>query len=95
MISRRRLREFWEKHPDASVPLQAWFHDVERATWTGPADIKAVFRNASFLANNRVVLDIKGNRYRLIVVLVYRHGVVTIRFVDTQSEYDQIDATTI
>jgi mRNA interferase HigB len=95
IISRRILREFWEIHPDASVPLQTWFHDVERATRTGPADIKAVFRNASFLANNRVVFNIKGNRYRLIVVVVYQHDVVYIRFVGTHREYDQIDAATI
>ncbi len=95
IISRRILREFWEKHPDASISLQTWFHDVERATWNGPADIKAVFRNASFLANNRVVFNIKGNRYRLIVVVVYQHSVVYVRFVGTHSEYDQIDAATI
>jgi mRNA interferase HigB len=95
IISRRILRECWEKHPDATIPLQTWFHDVERATWNSPADIKAVFRNASFLANNRVVFNIKGNRYRLIVVVVYQHRVVYIRFVGTHSEYDQIDAVTI
>ncbi len=95
IISRRILREFWEKHPDACAPLQAWFHDVEQATWTSPADIKAVYRNASFLANNRVVFNIKGNHYRLIVVIVYQHGVVYIRFVGTHNEYNLIDANTI
>jgi len=95
IISRRILREFWEKHPDASVPLQTWFHDVERADWNGPADIKAVYRNASFLANNRVVFNIKGNHYRLVVVVVYQHSVVYIRFVGTHEEYDRIDAATI
>ncbi len=95
VISRRLLREFWEKHPDAAIPLQTWFHDVEHAAWTSPADIKAVFQNASFLANNRVVFNIKGNRYRLIVVIAYRHGVVYIRFVGTHEEYDRINAATI
>lgn len=95
IISRRMLREFWEKHPDACIPLQTWYHDVERANWPGPADIKVVYRNASFLANNRVVFNIKGNRYRLVVLVVYQHGVVYIRFVGTHEEYDQIDATTI
>ncbi len=95
IISRRLLREFWEKHPDAANPLQTWFHDVEHAIWNGPADIKAVFRNASFLANNRVVFNIKGNTYRLIVIVVYQHGVVYIRFVGTHEEYDRIDAATV
>jgi len=95
IISRRILREFWEKHPDAAIPLQTWFHDVGRAIWTGPADIKAVYRNASFLANNRVVFNIKGNHYRLVVLVVYQHGVVYIRFVGTHEEYDRIDAATI
>jgi mRNA interferase HigB len=95
MISRRILREFWEKHPDAAAALQTWFHDVEQASWSGPADIKATYRNASFVANNRVVFNIKGNHYRLVVVVIYQHGVVYIRFVGTHQEYDQIDVTTI
>jgi len=95
IISRRVLREFWEKHPDAAVPLQTWFHDVAHATWSSPAEIKAVYRNASFVANNRVVFNIKGNRYRLVVVVIYSHGVVYIRFVGTHAEYDHIDAATI
>lgn len=89
------LRDFWEIHPDACVPLQTWFHDVEHATWNSPADIKQVYQNASFVATNRVIFNIKGNRYRIIVVVVYQHGLVYIRFVGTHEEYDRIDATTI
>jgi mRNA interferase HigB len=95
VISRRILREFWEKHPDSSIALQTWFRDVERASWTGPADIKAVYHNASFVAHNRVIFNIKVNHYRLVVVVVYQHGVVYIRFVGTHEEYDQIDAATV
>jgi len=95
IISRRILREFWEKHPDTAVPLQTWFHDVEAAIWKSPADIKAIYRNASFVANNRVVFNIKGNHYRLVVIVIYQHGVVYIRFVGTHAEYDRIDAATI
>jgi len=95
IISRRILREFWEKHPDAAIPLQTWFHDLERTIWNNPADIKVVYRNASFVANNRVVFNIKSNHYRLVVVVVYQHGVVTIRFVGTHEEYSRIDVTTI
>ena len=65
IISRKTLREFWEQHPNAKQPLQAWYEDAKRANWKTPADIKNVYRNASFIANNRVVFNIKGNRYRL------------------------------
>jgi mRNA interferase HigB len=95
IISRRILREFWEKHPDSMVTLQTWFHDVERANWKTPADIKAVYPSASFVANNRVVFNIKGNHYRLVVVVVYQHDLVYIRFVGTHEEYDRIDATAV
>jgi mRNA interferase HigB len=95
IISRRILREFWERHPDAAVPLQTWFHDVEHANWGSPTDIKAVYRNASFVVNNRVVFNIKGNHYRLVVVVTFQYSVVYIRFVGTHEEYDHIDVTTI
>jgi mRNA interferase HigB len=95
IISRRTLRSFWEKHPDSQYALETWHHDVSRTDWKTPSDIKAVFHNASFLANNRVVFNIKGNRYRLVVVVVFQHDVVYIRFVGTHAEYDQIDASTI
>jgi len=95
VISRRILREFWEQHADAQQTLQTWHRDVSQASWQSPADIKAVYHNASILANNRVVFNIKGNHYRIVVVVVYKHGIVYIRFVGTHSEYDQIDAETI
>ncbi|NOH04373.1 MAG: type II toxin-antitoxin system HigB family toxin [Chloroflexi bacterium] len=95
IISRKILREFWEKHPDVRQPLQAWFADVKHADWKKPSDIKSVYRNASFLAGNRVVFNIKGSDYRIIVVVQYRHGIVYVRFVGTHKEYDRVDAKTI
>jgi mRNA interferase HigB len=95
VISRRLLREFWEKHADARIPLQTWYHDVERADWKKPTDIKSIYRNASFVADNRVVFNIKGNRYRLVVVVIYKAGIVYIRFVGTHEEYDHIDVESI
>jgi mRNA interferase HigB len=92
IISRRTLRDFWEKHPDSKASLQTWFHDVDRADWKSPADIKAIYVTASFLGDNRVVFNIKGNHYRIIVVVVYQNGLVFIRFVGTHQEYDRIDA---
>lgn len=95
IISRRALRDFWGKHADAEQPLRSWFDDVKRAKWRGPSDIKAVYRNASFVGNNRVVFNIKGNDYRLIVAISYTVGIVYIRFVGSHSQYDRIDAATI
>ena len=95
IISRRTLRDFWVKHPDSESALQTWFHDVERSEWKTPADIKSVYHNASFLAENRVVFNIKGNHYRIIVVIVYQNGLVFIRFVGTHQEYDRIDAAKV
>jgi mRNA interferase HigB len=95
IISRKALREFWEKHPDARQALQAWYVDAKRAIWRTPADIKSVYRNASIVANNRVVFNVKGNHYRLVVAIQYEYGIVYIRFVGTHQEYDRIDAATI
>jgi len=95
VISRKILREFWERHPDARQSLQTWYADIKHEILTSPTDIKSVYQNASFLANNRVVINIKGNRYRIIVVVQYRYGLVYIRFVGTHKEYDRINAEAI
>jgi len=95
IIARRTLKEFWEKHPDAEQPLRAWFANVKQADWKSPADIKRDYRQASFLADNRVVFNIKGNNYRLVAMVSYAYGIVYIRFVGTHAEYDKIDAATV
>lgn len=95
IISRKKLREFWERHPEARASLESWYADIREANWEKPADIKAVYRNASFLAHNRVVFNVKGNNYRLIVVIQYTFRIVYIRFIGTHQEYNVIDASTI
>lgn len=95
IIAISQLRVFWNKHSQAEMPLRAWYADASRADWKNPADIKAAYRNASFLPNNRVVFNIKGNDYRLIVAVHYNRGMMFIRFVGTHAEYDRIDASTI
>ena len=95
IISRKRLREFWEHHPDARQALQAWYADAKQANWQTPADIKNVYRNASIVTNNRVIFNIKGNKYRLVVAVQYQYGIVYIRFVGTHQQYEKIDAATI
>jgi mRNA interferase HigB len=95
IIGQERLVEFWKRHPDARSRLQTWYYDVKSANWSRPADIKAVYRNASILANNRVVFNIKGNHYRLVVLVEYANKRVRIRFVGTHEEYDRINAAEI
>jgi mRNA interferase HigB len=95
IVSLKTLHIFWENHPDAEKPLRAWHAMAKRAQWRTPADIKADYSNASFVGNKRVVFNIKGNRYRLIVIAEYQKGRLFIRFVGTHAEYDRIDAKTI
>jgi len=95
VISRKILRQFWERHPDARQPLQAWYADIKHANWKKPSDIKSVYQTASFISSNRIVFNIKGNQYRIVVVVEYRFGTVFIRFVGTHQEYDRINAEAI
>ena len=92
VIARRTLREFWVRHADAAPPLLAWFREVESEEWQGPADVKARYPGASLLRGSRVVFNIKGNRYRLVVRIDYAFQLAFIRFVGTHAEYDRIDA---
>lgn len=94
-IALKTLREYWEKHPDVRQALQAWYSDVSHAQWKSPADIKNVYRNASILPNSRVVFNIKGNQYRLVVAVNYAAGIVFIRFIGAHQEYDRVDASTV
>lgn len=95
IIALSKLREFWRKHSQAEVPLAAWYAQASRAEWSGPDDIKRAYRSASFLPGNRVVFNIKGNDYRLIVAVHYNRRMMFIRFVGTHAEYDRINAETI
>ena len=98
VIAKRTLRQFWEsdpRHLDARQPLQAWFREVSRAEWGNPADIKAQYRSASVLPRDRVVFNIGGNKYRLVVWIRYVSHTVYVRFVGTHAQYDTIDARTI
>lgn len=97
IIAVSTLREFWSRpgRSDAEQPLRAWVSVVKVADWSKPTDIKEMFRSADILANNRVVFNIGGNRYRLVVAVHYRGRRVYIRFVGTHAEYDRIDATSV
>ncbi|MCA3238365.1 MAG: type II toxin-antitoxin system HigB family toxin [Curvibacter sp.] len=95
VVALSTLRTFWQAHPDAETPLRSWYALAGRASWKTPADIKAAYGNASFTRNNRVVFNIKGNDYRLVVAVRYDKGLMYVRFVGTHRQYDKIDVETI
>ena len=95
IVAVKVLREFWEQFPDAEQPLKAWVDEARKANWTQPADIKSHYRSASILKNRRVVFNIKGKTYRLVVSVAYRFGAVYVKFMGTHEQYDAIDAETV
>ncbi len=95
VIAKKVLREFWEKHNDCEEQLKSWYKEVEEAIWNSPNDIKKDYPSASILPENRVVFNIKGNHYRLIVKINFSFSIVFIRFIGTHSHYDKIDASKI
>jgi mRNA interferase HigB len=96
IIAKRTLRLFWERHPQAKTPLQVWHATVRKATWGNPADVKAQFgATVDFVADNRLIFDISGNKFRLIVRVAYSHQRVLIKFVGTHAEYDRINPETV
>ena len=95
VIARSMLRAFWEKHADAEVPLKTWYKIVENADWNDAHDVKKIYSDASIIGNNRVVFNIKGNRYRIVVYVIFKFKKVFIRFIGTHHQYDRIDAKNI
>ena len=95
VIAKKILREFWEKQNDSEEQLKTWYKEASKAVWTSPNDIKSEYPKASILKSSRVVFDICGNKYRLIVQINYSRKWAFIRFIGTHSEYDKIDANKI
>lgn len=95
IVAVKFLRAFWEKHPDSEQALKSWVDEVKKAVWSQPAQIKEQFRSASILKNKRVVFNIKGNDYRLVVSVAYRYQAAYVKFIGTHKEYDAIDAETV
>ena len=93
IISRKTLRVFWERpgRHDAEQPLKAWFREAAGADWASPGEVKASFGSASIVGNSRVVFNIGGNKYRLVVRVNYAYRIMYVRFICTHQEYDAID----
>jgi mRNA interferase HigB len=95
IIAKRTLREFWKIHSDCEQQLKSWYLEAEKAEWQNINDLKLEYPNASILKENRIVFNIKGNNYRLIVKFNFDFQIGWIRFIGTHAEYDKIDANNI
>ncbi|MDR1974539.1 MAG: type II toxin-antitoxin system HigB family toxin [Bacteroidales bacterium] len=95
IIAKKTLRDFWSIHPNSEQQLKSWFQEANGAQWLTPNQIKREYPSASILNDNRVVFNIKGNDYRLIVKINYDYQMVWIRFIGTHAEYDKVNANRI
>ena len=95
VIAKKTIRNFWLKHPDCEQQLKSWYKEAEDAVWKSPNEIKREYPSASILEGNRIVFNIKGNNYRLIVKINYHYQMLWIRFIGIHAQYDKIDATKI
>ncbi len=95
IFSKSTLKEYWEKHADSEQYLKTWFDTAMNADWKTPNDVKQTYANASILKDSRIVFNIKGNSYRLVVKCNFEKKWIFIRFIGTHDEYDTIDANTI
>ncbi|MBU6290430.1 MAG: type II toxin-antitoxin system HigB family toxin [Burkholderiaceae bacterium] len=95
VISLAKLKAFYTEHPDAGQALKAWYDEARKASWETPQQIKDQYRSASFVGQNRVVFNIHGNKYRLVVAVAYKFGAVYIKFVGTHKDYDKIDVESV
>lgn len=97
VIARSSLVKFWTRpeYTDAKGALHSWYDEAIKADWKTPQEVKAQYGNASICGNNRVVFNIAGNKYRLVVEMQYRAGIAWVKFIGTHSSYDQINVETV
>ena len=95
IIARSRIIDYYTDHADSKVALEEWFSKTKNAKWTCFDDIKRTFNSVDAVGNQHYVFNIRGNNYRLIVVIKFTISIVLVRFIGTHAEYDRIDASTI
>ncbi len=95
IISKKKLVDYYNKHIETKNQLEAWYHEVREAEWNNPQDVKEKYRSASIIGGKRVVFNIKGNKYRLVVQINYEMKIIYIRFIGTHKEYNKINAEEI
>ncbi|MFH1525808.1 MAG: type II toxin-antitoxin system HigB family toxin [Bacteroidota bacterium] len=95
LISRKTLIRFWEKRPETEQSLKSWYDEIANAFWSSPNELKVQFSNASVISTKRVVFNIHGDKYRLVVDSEYKIGIVFIVWIGTHKEYDKINVKEI
>ena len=97
VIAFKTIRDFFEKpeYADSEISLRAWYHDAKSAEWKNSNELKLQYRNASIVGEGRVVFNIKGHAYRLVVAIDYEFQIIFVRFIRTHKQYDSTDAKTI
>ncbi len=97
VMVRRTLRQFWEirRYSDSQGPLEAWHAEALKASWASPQNVKEQFGSASILGSGRVVFNIGGSKYRLVITIDYERQACFVKFIGTHRQYDQIDAETV
>ena len=95
IVAKKTLRDFWNKHKDCEEQLKSWHNETSKTKWKNPNELKKDYPSASILENNRIVFNIKGNNYRLVVKINYEFQIMWIRFIGTHADYDKIDANKI
>jgi len=97
VIAKSTLKKFWEQpgYDDARGPLESWHEEAVKADWTSPQAVKNQYASASICASNRVVFNVGGNKYRLVVEMQYRAGIAWVKFIGTHAQYDRIDVETV
>ncbi len=95
IFSKSALRDYWEKHPETEQYLKTWYNTAMNSDWYNSNNVKQTYPSASILKNDRIVFNVKGNSYRLVVKCNYEKQWIFIRYIGTHAEYDKIDATTI
>lgn len=91
VLGRDKIVSFYTKHAHAKSALESWFSETKTAVWNTPQDIKNRYGSADFLAENRVIFNIKGNHYRLVIKVMYKNGIAVVEWVGTHTEYDKQD----
>ena len=95
IVAKKTLRDFWNKHNDCEEQLKTWYNETNKTNWKNPNELKKDYPSASILENNRIVFNIKGNKYRLVVKINYEYQIMWIRFIGTHADYDKIDSNKI
>jgi mRNA interferase HigB len=95
VISRKTLAEFYQKHADSCEPLETWYKVCRKAEWQNFNEVKVAFPSADWIGDDRVVFNVKGNKYRLLVRFSFRYKSIQVKWIGTHAEYDKLNVLTL